>query len=252
MGTLKAIVDSIEAQPLEPSAHLYHPIPFEAFNHLSSAVNVAEANKKFQLITNALPYSTFDNRKILDIGANAGFFSYEFASLGGQSDAIEPHPRYYDIGMKVSAHYQAKVSWHNQELNLDFLRDKKYDIGLMLSVFQWISRGNSDLTNARNLLLKVSETTEYLFFELGCNWGKSAIKINGNALPWIANLLRENTIYAGIWYLGMLRPWGDRLNSFRFKRYLFCCSNSFVNLSTWQRIVSVLISGKSTGQQRVL
>jgi 2-polyprenyl-3-methyl-5-hydroxy-6-metoxy-1,4-benzoquinol methylase len=91
-------------------------------------------------------------RKVLDIGANAGFFSYQFAKLGAVVDALEPHKPYYDLGVAVVAHYGVSVSWFNEPLCERFLEHRYYEIALMLSVFQWISEGNAQLKRACELL----------------------------------------------------------------------------------------------------
>ncbi len=241
MGSLESLIRSIEAEPLESSGHVYHPIPFDNFKHLRSATHPRAAYRKYNLIQSALPFEDLKGKKVLDIGANAGFFSYKFAQLGAHVDAIEPHRRYYELGLQVTACYGIDVSWYNQSIDIEFLRGRRYNIALMLSVFQWMSKGNSELDRAKLILREISKRADYLFFELGCNWGSSAIEVKEPALRWIFGLLKENTVYSGIWYLGTTRPWGGIKTRWRFRRYLFCCTDLAVHLNTWQRLVTRLI-----------
>jgi hypothetical protein len=95
----------------------------------------------------------------------------------------------------------------------------------MLSVFQWISQGNKYLDHAKEVLRKVSLTTETLFFELGCNSGKSSVKTKMlNHLSCVYYLLKDNTVYEHIKLIGTSKLWGNR------RRYLFICSKNEVEV----------------------
>ena len=185
-----------------------------------------------------LPFETLQNKRVLDIGANAGFFSYKFAQAGAQVDAIEPHPRYFELGKAVTEHHAVDIRWHNNPIEENFLQDKKYDVAIMLSVFQWISKGNLELEFAKRLLNTISSKTDYLFFELGCNWGKSAITTQIPAIFWIFNLLKKNTQYQEIVYLGTISAWGNLKTMGRYQRYLFGCTNQKANFSSKQKFLT--------------
>jgi SAM-dependent methyltransferase len=241
MGSLDALVQSIKSDPIESTGDIYHPIPFAEFKLLKPAVDEKVVYQKYRLIRSALPIDNFKGVKILDVGANAGFFSYKFAQLGASVDAIEPSGRYYEIGKVVASHFDLNVTWFHQSVGIDFLQGKNYDIALMLSVFQWISQGNRKLDSAKSILSEISLRADYLFFELGCNWGKSAIETNTSGLPWIVQLLHECTPYSQIGYLGTTRLWGGRWAGWRYNRFLFCCTNGSAKLNSWQKIVTRVV-----------
>ena len=238
MGELDALAESIILDPIEATGDIYHPIPFKEFNQLKPAVREQAVSNKFKLIRSALPFDDFKDIGVLDIGANAGYFSYRFADLGATVDAIEPSERYYEIGQSITSHYTLNVNWYHQNIDSEFLSGRNYSITLMLSVFQWISNGNEKLDDARELLNLISRKSDYLFFELGCNWGTSGIDAKGPALTWIYKLLKEDTTYSRVGYLGSLRLWGNIQSKWRFNRYLFCASNESINLNAWQRFLT--------------
>ena len=236
MDSIDSLVHSLEMEPLESSGHIYHPIPFDRFRPLRSSTHSRATRRKYDLIRSALPFEDFEGRRLLDVGANAGYFSYKFAQLGAHVDAIEPHERYFELGLQVTDHYGVDVNWYKQPIDVEFLQGRRYDVALMLSVFQWMSRGNADLAAANLVLREISARADYLLFELGCNWGNSAIQVKGSALHWILELLKGNTVYSGIWYLGTIRAWGGIRTMWRYRRYLFCCTNMSVNLDALQHL----------------
>lgn len=238
MTSIQTLIQNIKASPIETTGEIYHPIPFKEFEGLKSATHPKAAQQKFQLMHNMLPFETLQNRAVLDIGANAGFFSYKFAQAGAHVEAIEPHPRYFELGQAVSEHHAIDVHWDNNPIEESFLEGKKYDVAIMLSVFQWISKGNSELDFAKSLLRNLSSKTDYLFFELGCNWGKSAINVQGPAIFWIYDLLKKNTPYQNIVYLGSITAWGNFKTIGRYRRYLFGCTNHSANLSLKQKFLT--------------
>jgi SAM-dependent methyltransferase len=238
MQNIELVIRSIENDPLESTGHVYHPIPFDEFSHLKSSSRPAAAYRKWNLIDQVLPFQDYANVWVLDIGANAGFFAYQFAKYGAHVDALEPLERYYEIGVQISEHYDLSIEWFKEPISIPFLQSKNYDVTLMLSVFQWMSQGSSHLDEAKSILRAVSERSDYLIFELGCNWGKSAIKVREPALKWIVDLIRRFTAYSNIAYLGTTNAWGGQLPLVRVvrKRHIFACSNGELNLTSWQHL----------------
>lgn len=221
------IIEDLKQNPIERYGEVYHPIPFKEFSDLKISADIKSAYRKLNLVLGIYGKNgNFENARLLDIGANAGLYAYEFAMRGAQVDAVEPDKRYFEIGRKISWNYDLPVHWLDKPISLEFLHGKKYDVCLMLSVFQWITNGNTRLEDGKLILGRLSECADVLFFELGCNSGKSPINIPPNIHPylWIKELLQQNTAYHHIRLLGVTKPWG-RYST----RYLFVCSKKSLN-----------------------
>ena len=230
------IIEDLKQNPIESYGEVYHPIPFKEFSGLKISADVKTANRKLGLILDIFGKNgNFENAMLLDIGANAGLYAYEFAKRGTQVDAVEPDKRYFEIGRKISWNYDLPVHWFDKTISLEFLNGKKYDVCLMLSVFQWVTNGNDKLEYGKLILRRISECTDVLFFELGCNSGKSSINIPPDVHPylWIKELLQHSTIYDYIHLLGITKPWGKHST-----RYLFVCSKKSLNLNMQAMFIS--------------
>ncbi len=232
---LKKIANELQSNQYERTGNIYHPLPFPEFDHLTVSTKPKSAYQKWHLIRQTLPNSNISGSHILDIGANAGFYAFNFAQLGATIDAYEPHEHYASIGHRISNATNLQVNWHNKPFEQTDLSSKKYDITLMLSVFQWMSQGNTLLKDATSLLYDISNVSKYLFFELGCNHGKSAISTNEQPIGWLWRFLQEHTKPKSIYYLGSTSAWG------KSKRYIFVCTKEYVNLTSWQRFVTYLL-----------
>jgi SAM-dependent methyltransferase len=230
---LQEIAKTIEGNPYEASGHIYHPLPFPEFERLKTSSSRRSANRKWRLIERCLGSVSSDaNLRVLDVGANAGFYSFNFAKLGASVDAYEPHEHYANIGRQIAEATGLSVRWHNKRLREEDLLGKEYDVALMLSVFQWISQGNEHLVEAASVLRAVAQSTHILFFELGCNQGKSAICTSERPIAWIWRLLQQNTSPKHVAFLGTTSAWGPA------RRYVFACADSAMSPTPWQRFVT--------------
>lgn len=233
---LLEIADFIEKNPFESSGHMYHPLPFPEFQRLKTSSLENAAVRKWRLIAAFLDcLFPVQGGTILDVGANAGYYSFRMAQCGARVEAYEPHAHYADIGRRIVDATGLPVCWHNKELQSSDLRDKRYDVALMLSVFQWMSRGNQNLSEANELLRLVASSSRYLFFELGCNQGKSAITTSELPLAWVWNMLVATTAPKKVAYLGSTTVWRG------IRRFLFVCYDVPGKLTAWQQIVTLLL-----------
>ena len=231
--TLLQIAEWIRQNPYEAGGDIYHPLPFEEFRSLRISSKASASEQKWRLIERSLgSRPNLAGRTALDVGANAGFFSFSLAQRGARVDAYEPHEYYVSLGRRVAEATSLDVTWFPQPLTAGDLDGKHYDIALMLSVFQWMSEGNRRLDHAVEVLRAVARSTGTLYFELGCNAGKSAIEIDGSAMLWIWWMLRRHTAPKRVCYLGSATAWG------RARRYLFAATDDVLHLTPWQRTVT--------------
>lgn len=221
-NSINDIVRDLETQPIESSGHIYHPIPFPEFSHLTTSSNRKQVNKKFDLITKALSELRPDgimNLSVLDIGANAGFYTFSLAQRGAKVTAFESDHRYGPIGHFLAAEKRLPVTWHSAPYSPDFVIGQQFDVTLMLSVFQWMADGGKRQAEALDDLRAISGASRYLIFELGFNVGKSCLRTTKlNHYAELIRLLKENTPYIHFRLLGMTRLWKGA------HRFLVLCS----------------------------
>ena len=218
----------LEAHPLERTGHLYHPVPFPEFSHLTCSVDRAGVEAKLALVRAVrarraglgLPSDT-----VLDIGANAGFFTFSLAADGAHLTAYEADPRYAAIGAALTRSREPSVDWHSEAFTDGSIGTAHWDIALLLSAFQWISSGNEKLEEALAMLHHLSESVSCLVFELGVNSGASAIVVKKlNHVAAVYDLVRRGTTYPHVRLATATRLWPSR-RPWRGWRFTFVCSH---------------------------
>lgn len=229
--SLAALIEKLEKEPLERTGHLYHPIPFPEFDHLKISSNKKEVYKKWNII-NGTVHRIFNGnitgKTVLDIGANAGFYTFNFAKQGASVTAFEPHSGYSTLGQRIIAekNLPGTVHWFNDNYQwLESMPCERFDLGLILSTYQWMAAGGKEMEYASNALKHLSGKVNYLFFELGFNNGNSHLKTDKlNHYAHLIEHLNQHTDYTYFNYLGKTRLWRNNI------RYLVLCSND----SNWQ------------------
>lgn len=216
------IVKDLEAKPIEKRGHIYHPIPFPEFAALRTSSDSDEVRAKWSMIEQALRELFPDGlagKRFLDIGANAGFYTFCLAQQGAGVTAFESHPRYGPIGRFLAAEKKLPVQWHCAPFTAQVIQGHRFDTALMLSVFQWMAQGGSRLAAAAADLRVISEASDALIFELGYNRGQSCLTTSRwNHYAELVRFLREATAYEHFKLLGRPRIWRAS------PRFLVLCS----------------------------
>ena len=216
----KAIADRIKNLELETWADVYHPIPFEGFEHLSTQVTWDTPFKRLAMILKG--YQSFSGAKILDLGANIGFYSLSLARRGADVTAVDRRPEYVQIARQVSELYQVPVEFKCSSINLDLLDslDERYDIVLFFSVFQWIV-DSEGWTKALAILRHIARKSEAMFFDVSVNAGKACLhSYPGGEKGYVENLLRSKSGFRCVAHIGDVHPYGTDT------RHVFFCTNS--------------------------
>jgi SAM-dependent methyltransferase len=221
--TIPELVADLEAHPVEKRGSIYHPIPFPEFGHLKTSSDRAEVQAKWTMIERALldcfP-SGLAGKRILDIGANAGFYTFSLAQKGAEVTAFESHPRYGPIGRFLAAEKKLNVRWRDSAFDAGTIEGERFDAALMLSVFQWMAEGGNNWTAAAASVRAVSEISDCLIFELGYNRGESCLRTTRwNHYAELVRMLRETTAYQHFKLLGQARIWRGA------PRFLILCSH---------------------------
>jgi SAM-dependent methyltransferase len=221
--SVQEILDHIAREPIETSGATYHPIPFEEFSHLKTSSLRRGVEKKWQDIEQTLDRifpEGLKGKNVLDIGANGGFYTFSLARKGAKITAFEPHPRYGPIGEFLAAEKGMPVRWHAVPFDPSLIGDERFDVCLMLSVFQWMADGGARLQEAGRLLGDISRRSKYTLFELGFNSGKSCLRTpKRNHYAALIELLRQHTSYTQFKRISGTAIWADG------PRHLVLCSN---------------------------
>lgn len=222
-SSIQEIVTHLETEPAEQGGNIYHPIPFPEFAHLKTSSDAAQVRAKWEMIEAGLRLAFpggLAGRQVLDVGANAGFYTFSLAQRGAAVTAFEPHKRYGPIGRFLAADKKLPVEWHDGPFAPELIRGKRFDAALMLSVFQWMAEGGKKIAEASAQLRVLSESCDCLFFELGFNRGKSCLTTTkNNHYAELLGLLRDTTVYRHFKLLGRPRIWRGS------PRCLVLCSN---------------------------
>lgn len=121
-------------------------------------------------------------KKILDIGGNTGFFTFEILKLGAESvtyyEGNQEHFRFVDKARELLG-CENKVVIYNEYLSFqNDLVDKKYNIILLLNVLHHIGDDYGDkklsIENAKESIVSsinsLASVCEYLVLQLGFCW----------------------------------------------------------------------------------
>ena len=224
MNSLEILAKKAQDDPIEKSGDIYHPIPFEEFSGLKTSSKPEAVTKKWELIHGALKDvfgGEVSGKKVLDVGSNAGFYTFNFAKLGNSVTSFEFLERYSEIALAIVEEKKLDVNWNASAFHPEVeLPHKKYDVALLLSVYQWMADEMTKMDYANNCLRKISEVSDYLIFELGFNKGKSCIKTNKlNHYHALVDLIKKNTDYKYVKLVGKTRLWRT------YSRFLIICSN---------------------------
>lgn len=217
------LIKDIEANPVEAKGQIYHPIPFPEFDHLTTSSSKEAVYEKWNLIKSWIDTifgDDYKNLKILDVGSNAGFYTFNFAKKGASLKSYECHERYSYIGKVIAEEKKLKVDWASEAFHSKALTSKdKFDAALLLSVFQWMAEGDIKNQEALDSLKLISDQSDYLFFELSFNSGKSCVRTSKiNHYAEMIQFLKRSTSYTNFKLIGKTRLWRGR------KRYLILCS----------------------------
>ncbi len=201
---------------------VYHPIPFKGFEDLKTSSNKDEQYKKLNIIIQVMDIlfgKNYRNIKVLDVGANAGFFTFSLAKKGASVTSFEPKKAYSDIAHYLTDISQLDIVWNNSPYDGTYIKDSKFDIALILSAFQWMAKGGERLEEAKKELYEISEKSDYLIFELGYNHGASCLKTNNSDhYSELIRLLDHNTKYGFYYLIGITKLWET------CTRFLVLCS----------------------------
>jgi SAM-dependent methyltransferase len=123
----------------------------------------------------------FNNKSVLDIGANTGYFTFESISAGAASvhyfEGNKEHSAFVELAVDALGLSQ-KIKVTNKYYNFDGQDINHYDIGLLLNVLHHIGDDYGDksasIEKAKDLIIQqlnaMTKNVGTLIFQLGFNW----------------------------------------------------------------------------------
>lgn len=125
---------------------------------------------------------SFDNKTIVDVGGNTGFFSFSALEAGAASvryfEGNQSHAKFVSLASQLSK-YNGRIDVNNYYIDLENEELKKpVDIILLLNVLHHIGDDYGDrdsnaqlaLQHITNVLSRLAKQTSILIFQLGFNW----------------------------------------------------------------------------------
>lgn len=102
--------------------------------------------------------------RMLDIGANIGFFCHRFEDLGYRCYAVEKSPLIFRILKKIRVAENKKFEVLNKSIfAVEFIKNTKFDVVLALNIFHHFLKTKADFIKFKRLLKNLK--TDSMFFE---------------------------------------------------------------------------------------
>jgi len=145
--------------------YTYHPIVFPEFNNVAYHRDVSGCDERLKAMLSAVEIREGD--RVLDVGANVGFFSFSMAKKGAIVDSVELQSESFEIGAALAKLYDMNVSYINKPISRKLLHhlDNSYKCALLLSVVHWVMK-QCGREETIELLRDIAQRSEIIFFEV--------------------------------------------------------------------------------------
>jgi SAM-dependent methyltransferase len=179
-------------------------------------VTASTPYKRLELVLENL--DRIDGLKILDLGCNLGFYSFSLARRGADVTGVELRSDYHRISTEIAGAYGVPVRFLNRGLDQGLLNEiGPVDCTLCFSMLQWVI-DKDGFEQGMALLKRISQISETLFFDISVNEGKACLHCPpGQEISFVHDLLRQNTDYGTVEYIGRVHPYRTDV------RHLFVC-----------------------------
>ena len=165
--TIKEEIERLSfSSPGSGNGSLYHEIPFDEFENLSSARN--SNNLRLQAM---IKNYDFRGKKVLDIGCNVGYFCFKLAEHGADCYGID----YDGDSIKIAKLLQEYKSVENvnffcnsfDENSIEniLLKHGPFDVIILQSVIHWLMNSLHSTDRISSLIRKLSNNKQTIFYE---------------------------------------------------------------------------------------
>lgn len=120
-------------------------------------------------------------KKVLDIGANTGFFTFELLDAGAESvhyfEGNREHATFVSLAVEA-LNMGDKIQITNEYYTFNNYNESRYDIGLLLNVLHHVGDDYGDkstsIKKAKELIIRqlndMIQNVDTIIFQLGFNW----------------------------------------------------------------------------------
>ena len=145
--------------------YTYHPIVFDDFSQVSYHRDVSGCEERFRAILEDIHIKPGD--RVLDVGANVGYFAFSLAKHGAIVDAVELQTDSFEIGASLAKMYNMDVCYLNKPISRQLLAhlDNQYKCVLLLSVIHWVMK-QCGREETIELLREIARYSDTIFFEV--------------------------------------------------------------------------------------
>ncbi|MCR4307975.1 MAG: class I SAM-dependent methyltransferase [Candidatus Berkelbacteria bacterium] len=139
---------NVSAHAKDNNGKVYQPITHPDLSHIPSAHD----EKRFAIIQSHLPQS---KGRILDIGANWGYFCHRFEEVGFDCWAVEfdPENQYFLNKLKIAQDRKFRVI---AQSILDFHEDSHFEVVFALNIFHHFLKSKEDYFALINFLQRIN------------------------------------------------------------------------------------------------
>ena len=177
------LLDKLEKLYMKQSKHSnYQVLPRSLRNYLYNNSIETKSRYEFERLSFINQKLDFKNKKILDIGANTGFFSFESLEIGAAHvlsyEGNATHADFINVAAKF-LNFEDRLTVIKSYFNVqEFCLEKPIDITFLMNVLHHVGDDfgdtSIDVEKARYLiaefLLNMSYLTHYLVFQIGFCW----------------------------------------------------------------------------------
>jgi SAM-dependent methyltransferase len=210
MSDIKELLNDIGKEYIGGSSakgKIYHDIPFDDFpcHRKNTQMRVDLILKNYNV----------KGKKGIDLGCNAGGFTFRLQQAGARMLGIDYDTKTYAFAQAIENKYKTGAEFQCQYINMVFANEmKKYDFCIWFDCFMWVIKSEG-IFEAKKILNKISEKCDVMFFSTSQDNGLARNEIKTEID--VANLLKINTRYKRIFNFGVV-------NDGWHKRTIFKCS----------------------------
>ncbi len=176
------IIEKLKELYSEISKHSQYQMLPKSISNFLGDMKIVKPRYEEERLEFILKNIDVKDKKVLDIGGNTGFFTFELLNAGAKKityyEGNQSHAEFVELA-KILLGYSNKIEIHKKYFNFkEELSNVYYDITLLLNVLHHIGDDFEeeirDIDSAKEGIIKhlnyLAKNTNYLVFQMGFNW----------------------------------------------------------------------------------